>query len=118
MLFGQKWLHLVFILSFALVVQVLTGFNPAIGKEMQTSQIASYEDPQPDEFMTRWLILAPISISEGEEKPDEEAQKEAFKTDFLIEQGGESGIRSAPWLHRWGRARSVHGYRRRVLVLR
>ena len=65
--------------------------------------MASYNDPQPDKFMTKWLILAPISISEGEEKPDEEAQKAAFAKDFLAEYDGELNVRPTPdWVNKIG----------------
>ncbi|MFQ6041535.1 MAG: serine hydrolase [Candidatus Poribacteria bacterium] len=60
------------------------------------SETASYQGLHLDEFMKTWLVLGPIPVSDGETTPDEEAQKKAFKVDFLVEQGGESGIHPEP----------------------
>jgi CubicO group peptidase (beta-lactamase class C family) len=59
------------------------------------SEAASYQDLQPDAFMTTWLVLGPISVTD-EAYPHMEAQKEAFAVDFLADQGGESGVHPAP----------------------
>jgi hypothetical protein len=54
---------------------------------------ASYKGIQRDEFMRRWLVLGAIPItSDPTSKPDEEAQKKAFGTDWLTPHGGETGI--------------------------
>jgi len=62
------------------------------------SESASYQGLQQDKFMTKWLTLGPIPISEGESNPSEEVQKEAFAADFLAEQDGESAIHPEPGL--------------------
>ena len=60
-------------------------------------ETASYQGLQPDEFMTRWLVLGPILVFD-QSHPDEEAQKQAFHTDFLAEQRDASGVRPEPGL--------------------
>jgi CubicO group peptidase (beta-lactamase class C family) len=49
---------------------------------------------KPDQFLKSWLILKPISVArDGNNSPDEAAQKTAFAKDWLTDQGGESSIR-------------------------
>jgi len=50
-----------------------------------------YKGLESDRFMTSWLILGSIPVSDNP-KPDEDAQKKAFGFDFLADKGGESGI--------------------------
>lgn len=98
-----RWKLLCFVFSCTIVLgQALTELNPVMCEPEET---ASYENLQPDEFMTKWLILAPIPISDNEERLDEEAEKKAFAADFLADQGGESGIQPEPGLaHKIGDA--------------
>jgi CubicO group peptidase (beta-lactamase class C family) len=51
----------------------------------------NYHGLEPDVFMTRWLVLSPIPVSE-EPSPDEAAQKRAFAEDFLKPAGGEARV--------------------------
>ena len=45
---------------------------------------ASYRNPQPDEFMTRWLLLGPVSIAQDESAANEDQeQRKAFEADPL-----------------------------------
>ncbi|MBM3238951.1 DUF3471 domain-containing protein [Candidatus Poribacteria bacterium] len=69
-----------------------------------SSETASYQGLQADEFMKTWLILGPIPVFDGEPNPqDQETQKKAFATDFLTKHGGEKGIQPKPGLtHRAG----------------
>ena len=54
---------------------------------------ASYKGIQRDEFMRRWLVLGAIPItSDPSSKPDEDAQKKAFATEWLAPHGGETSI--------------------------
>jgi len=66
-------------------------------------EAARYTDPQPEQFMTRWLVCGPFPVLDGEgTAPDEAAQKKAFDVDFLAEHGGEAQIQPAPGLtHHW-----------------
>jgi CubicO group peptidase (beta-lactamase class C family) len=45
---------------------------------------------QPDQFVTSWLLLGPISISG--DSPDETVQRAAFDADQLVSAGGAAGI--------------------------
>jgi len=43
---------------------------------------ASYMDLQPDQFMTRWMVLAPLPVFLGKADPDDQAtQQQTFKTE-------------------------------------
>jgi CubicO group peptidase (beta-lactamase class C family) len=55
------------------------------------SDTAFYNELQTDKFMRRWLILGPISVSRIQE-----AQKEVFDPDLLMQHGGEIAIKPKP----------------------
>lgn len=57
------------------------GVEPNLGT-------ATYEDLKPDVFMTRWLVMGPIAVFEGDPDPnDEKSQKDFFDSDsFSLEQ--------------------------------
>src|SRR5690349_23205210 len=57
---------------------------------------ATYSGLQPDDFMTRWLVLKPIPVQTKPWLPDEPAQKAAFSKDWLVTQGGETGVHPSP----------------------
>jgi CubicO group peptidase (beta-lactamase class C family) len=45
---------------------------------------AAYAGAEPGAFMTRWAVLGPIPVFDGEARPgDQEAQREAFATDYV-----------------------------------
>ncbi len=60
----------------------LRAQNPA---QRSTSQeTASYPGLQPDQFMTKWLLLGPLPVSKEKPKPeDQETQKKAFAVEFI-----------------------------------
>ncbi len=48
----------------------------------QAADPATYSGSKPDEFLRRWLILAPVPVAgEGKSTPDDAAQKKAFAED-------------------------------------
>ena len=87
----MKKLTIIPIISIFFIMTMYAGSEDA-------SESASYQGLQHDKFMTKWLVLGPIPISDGESNPSEEVQKEAFAADFLAEQDGESAIHPEPGL--------------------
>ncbi|MCK6562102.1 serine hydrolase [bacterium] len=56
--------------------------NPA--QRSASQETASYAGLQPDQFMTKWLVLGPLPISPVKPKPeDQETQKKAFGVEFI-----------------------------------
>jgi hypothetical protein len=42
----------------------------------QSPETASYQNLQPDQFMTKWLVLGPLPVFEGKPNPeDQDTQK-------------------------------------------
>jgi CubicO group peptidase (beta-lactamase class C family) len=60
-------------------------------------EIASYQGLPANEFMKSWLVLGAIPVAQ-EKEPDDEIQKKAFASDFLADQGGETGVQPQPGL--------------------
>jgi CubicO group peptidase (beta-lactamase class C family) len=63
----------------------------------------SYGDPEPDQFLTRWLVCGPFPVTETQQAGVEEGlRKQAFDLDYLSEHGGETGVQPLPGLaHRY-----------------
>ena len=60
---------------------------------LNAADTASYTGLAPDEFMKKWLILAPIPVAgSAEGEPDEAAQKKAFGGDWFAGQGGAGSV--------------------------
>ena len=78
-----------------LVTLLLTGLVSS--SAIAQSDAFHYKSLEPGKFMTSWLVLGSIPISD-DSKPNEDAQKKAFGFDFLADKGGESGIQPDPGL--------------------
>jgi len=103
MLFKQSLLH--FALGYAfLVLLVLTYVIVPKAKAQTdnsdaTSETASYQGLQDNDFMKTWLVLGAVPVFEDKpDSEDEETQKKAFAADFLTQHGGEDGIQPKPGL--------------------
>src|SRR2546422_4567370 len=63
----------------------------------QATEGALYRGVQTNQFMKRWLLLAPIAVFAGDAKADDqEAQKKAFASDLLADSGGEAAAQPRP----------------------
>jgi CubicO group peptidase (beta-lactamase class C family) len=68
-------------MRFCLLVVVLFAVAARLG---MASTAAVYDGVTPGAFMTRWAVLGPIPVFEGEPHPDDaEREKRAFDTDYL-----------------------------------
>lgn len=69
------------------VIFVLTNIQIQAQSPVQRSasqETASYPSLQPDQFLTKWLVLGPLPISKEKLKPeDQETQKKAFGVEFI-----------------------------------
>ena len=68
--------------SMCLVTLLLTGLVTQAA--LAQSDAFRYKSLEQDKFMTSWIILGPIPISD-DPKPNEDAQKKAFGIDFLAD---------------------------------
>lgn len=66
---------------------VLTNIQVQAQSPVQRSasqETVSYPSVQPDQFLTKWLVLGPLPISKVKPKPeDQETQKKAFGVEFI-----------------------------------
>lgn len=79
-LYKPKWL------VYAIVIQIIALFAPAFlsAAERGTPEKAFYSSLEPDQFMTRWLVLGPIPVFAGKANPeDQDAQKAVFASEFI-----------------------------------
>lgn len=69
------------------VIFVLTNIQIQAQSLVQRStaqETASYPNVQPDQFLTKWLVLGPLPISSIKPKPeDQETQKKAFAVELI-----------------------------------
>ncbi|MCL4708100.1 serine hydrolase [bacterium] len=69
------------------VIFVLTNIQIQAQSPVQRSasqETVSYPSLQPDQFLTKWLVLGPLPISKEKPKPeDQETQKKAFGVEFI-----------------------------------
>ncbi len=74
--------------AFAQVYAALQPMLTALKKA-----IPVYEGLQPNAFMTTWLVLGPMLVSqEPSHRPSADLQRQAFDTDLLAAYGGETNI--------------------------
>jgi CubicO group peptidase (beta-lactamase class C family) len=77
---------LLFIISFVLIHYHVTAKHMNTHKPAResSSKTAAYQNLQPDEFITRWLVLGPIPVFKEKTNPeDEKTQKEAFDKEYI-----------------------------------
>lgn len=101
----RRLLSLMFLCAFVIFGHATMELSPVMCETPENAEIEICQTLKPDEFITNWLILGAIPVSNEGENPDEEAQKAAFDENFLADQGGEAGIQPKPGLtHKIGDA--------------
>lgn len=87
----QKRLNVAFRCAFVVLLVLMNAIASKVTAQNTVDDAASegafYQGLQADEFMTTWLLLGPIPVSDSETKPDEDTQKKAFAADFTVEAG-------------------------------
>ena len=59
-----------------------------------TELLPLHKNPQPDEFLTRWMVCGPFpALNTGQAAPAVRPHRAAFTNDYLGEHGGETNIR-------------------------